>query len=147
MTFKCLKPYFTLSVIALLSFYSYGQKKNVALEEFIPEVEYNLVEDRLSCIQEEIPLNFNTRVQAFVEYFTIRDRGYTRNILQKKELYFPLFEKKLKEYGLPDELKYLSIIESALNPYAISRVGAVGLWQFMPYTGRSFGLHQDWYID
>jgi len=95
----------------------------------------------------EISLNFNPRVQAFVEYFTIRDRAYSRNILKIKEVYFPLFEKKLKEYGLPDELKYLSIIESALNPNAISRAGAAGLWQFMPYTGKSYGLHQDWYVD
>lgn len=147
MTFKCLRPYVSLLVIALLSLNSQAQKKYTPIEEFIPEVEYNLVEDRLSCIEMEIPLNFNKRVQAFVEYFTIRDRAYTRNILRKKELYFPLFEKKLKDHGLPDELKYLSIIESALNPNAISRVGAAGLWQFMPYTGRSFGLHQDWYID
>ncbi|MEL6561431.1 MAG: transglycosylase SLT domain-containing protein [Bacteroidota bacterium] len=147
MTLQCLKPYFPLLVMALLSFNGYAQNKLQAVAEFIPEVEYNLVEDRLSCVEKDIPLNFNNRVQAFVEYFTIRDRAYTRNILRKKELYFPLFERKLKEHGLPDELKYLSIIESALNPNAISRVGAVGLWQFMPYTGRSFGLHQDWYID
>ncbi len=117
------------------------------IPEFIPEINYELVEDRLSCIQSEIPLTFNANVQSFIEYFAIRDRAYSRNILMKKEVYFPLFEKKLKEYGLPDELKYLSVIESALNPNAISRVGAVGLWQFMPATGRSFGLHQDWYID
>ena len=147
MAFKCLKPYIQFLVIASLSCNAAAQEKLQTVPDFIPEIEYNLVEDRLSCIEKDIPLNFNTRVQAFVEYFTIRDRAYTRNILRKKELYFPLFEKKLEEHGLPDELKYLSIIESALNPNAISRVGAVGLWQFMPYTGRSFGLQQDWYID
>ena len=61
--------------------------------------------------------------------------------------FFPLFEFYLEKYGLPEELKYLSIVESGLNPRAISRAGAGGLWQFMPYTGRSYGLHQDFYID
>nr|MCU0383902.1 LysM peptidoglycan-binding domain-containing protein [Cyclobacteriaceae bacterium] len=60
---------------------------------------------------------------------------------------FPLFEKYLKEYGLPEELKYLSIIESGLNPKAISRARAVGLWQFMQATGRYFDLHADFYQD
>ena len=116
-------------------------------EEFIPEVNFDLAQDRLSCIEREVPLHFNSIVHSFIEYFVIRDRAYTRMVMQRKELYFPLFEEKLKKYGLPDELKYLSIIESGLNPVAISRAGAAGLWQFMPYTGSSFGLHQDWYID
>ena len=68
-------------------------------------------------------------------------------MMRRAPYYFPIFERKLAEYGLPDELKYLSIIESGLNPKAISRVGAGGLWQFMPATGRSYKLHQDWYID
>ena len=82
MTLQCLKPYFPLLVMALLSFNGYAQNKLQAVAEFIPEVEYNLVEDRLSCVEKEIPLNFNNRVQAFVEYFTIRDRAYTRNLLR-----------------------------------------------------------------
>ena len=127
--------------------FTFAQRSKTVVEEFIPEVNYDLAQDRLSCIQGEVPLTFNRKVHAFIEYFTIRDRAYTRMVMKRQELYFPLFEKKLKEYGLPDELKYLSIIESGLNPVAISRAGAAGLWQFMPYTGSSFGLHQDWYID
>ncbi len=115
--------------------------------DYYPDLSYDLIADRLSCIESEIPLNFNEKVQSFVEYFTIRDREYTRQILQKKNVYFPLFEAELEKRGMPDELKYLSIVESGLNPNAISRVGAAGLWQFMPYTGNSFKLHQDWYID
>jgi membrane-bound lytic murein transglycosylase D len=68
-------------------------------------------------------------------------------VMRRKNLYFPLFERALKKYGLPDELKYLSIIESGLNPRAVSRVRAVGLWQFMSATGRYYGLNNDWYID
>jgi membrane-bound lytic murein transglycosylase D len=68
-------------------------------------------------------------------------------VASRQQIYFPLFEKYLAKYGLPDELKYLAIIESGLNPRAISRARAVGLWQFMPPTGRMYGLHQDWYLD
>ncbi len=116
--------------------------------EFIPSSESpELIADRLSCIQQEIPLTYNDRIHAFINYFTIKDRDYTRMVLKRKDLYFPIFEKYLSEYGLPDELKYLSIVESGLNPRAVSRARAVGLWQFMSSTGRHFGLYNDWYID
>jgi len=116
--------------------------------DHIPEeANYLLFQDRLSCIENEVPLTFNDRVSAFINYFVIKNRDYTRKVISRKEVYFPIFEEKLKKYNLPDELKYLSIIESGLNPVAVSRARAVGLWQFMSATGRSFGLHQDWYID
>jgi len=116
--------------------------------DFIPADDApELIADRLSCLQRTIPLTYNNRVHAFIEYFTVRDREYTRSMLRKKDLYFPLFEKKLKEYNLPDELKYLSIIESALNPQAYSAAQAVGLWQFMSGTGKYLGLQNNWSID
>jgi membrane-bound lytic murein transglycosylase D len=114
---------------------------------FGEEETYDLIEDRLSCIENEIPLNFNTRVYSFINYFAIRNRDYTRNVIQRKNMFFPIFEEMLGKYGLPEELKYLSIVESGLVERSISRAGAGGLWQFMPYTGRSYGLHQDFYID
>lgn len=58
------------------------------------------------------------------------------------DFYFPLIEQKLDAYGLPLELKYLAVVESALNPVALSRVGACGLWQFMLPTGKSYGLER-----
>lgn len=106
-----------------------------------------LLRDRLHCIQKKIPLIYNDKVHAFINYFTVKDREYTRMMMRRKNLYFPLFEKYLAKYGMPEELKYLSIIESGLNPRAISRARAVGLWQFMSATGRYYGLHNDWYID
>ncbi|MFN8342501.1 MAG: LysM peptidoglycan-binding domain-containing protein [Cyclobacteriaceae bacterium] len=116
--------------------------------EFIPsEATPELLEDRLNCIEQTIHLRYNDKVHAFINYFTIRDREYTRSMLRKQQLYFPLFEKYLAQYKMPDELKYLSIIESGLNPRAISRARAVGLWQFMAYTGKYFGLYNNWYID
>lgn len=115
--------------------------------EYIPDASYDLIRDRLSCMESDMPLHFNERVRSFVDYFTVRNREYSRLMIRRKDVYFPIFEKYLKKYGLPEDLKYLSIVESGLNPEARSRVGAVGLWQFMPSTGRLFGLHQDWYID
>jgi membrane-bound lytic murein transglycosylase D len=115
--------------------------------EYIPDVSYDVVADRLSCLENDMPLTFNERVFSFVDYFTIRNREYTRMVIRRKDVFFPLFEKYLKKYGIPEDLKYLSIVESGLNPEARSRVGAVGLWQFMPSTGRMYGLGQDWYID
>jgi len=116
--------------------------------EYIPGDDHPLViADRLKCIESRIPMRYNDKTHAFINFFTVKDRAYTRMVIQRMNLYFPLFEKYLSEYGLPDELKYLSIIESGLNPRAISRARAVGLWQFMSATGRYFGLHIDWYID
>ena len=116
--------------------------------EYIPAEETpELVADRLTCLQKTIPLAYNHNIHGFINYFTIRNRDYTRLMLRRKDLYFPLFEKYLAQYNLPEELKYLSIIESGLNPRAVSRASAVGLWQFMSFTGRHFDLHNDWYFD
>lgn len=116
--------------------------------EFIPgDDSPSLIKDRLSCVESTIPLQYNQRIHGFINYFTVRDREYTRMIIRRKNIYFPIFEKYLAKYGLPDELKYLSIIESGLNPKAISRARAAGLWQFMAPTGRVYGLQSDWYTD
>jgi membrane-bound lytic murein transglycosylase D len=116
--------------------------------EYIPADETpEQVADRLSCIERTIPLTYNEKVHAFINYFLIRDREHTRNVMRKKELFFPMFEQHMAQNNLPDELKYLAIIESALNPKATSRVRAMGLWQFMSPTGRYMGLKIDWYVD
>ncbi|MBM3177622.1 MAG: LysM peptidoglycan-binding domain-containing protein [Bacteroidetes bacterium] len=116
--------------------------------EFVPGDEPpGLLEDRLSCIDSDFPLTYNKTVHSFIDYFTIRDREFTKSILRRKDLYFPIFEKYLAQYNLPDDLKYLSIIESGLVPTAVSKARAVGLWQFMSSTGKHFGLHNNWYWD
>ena len=106
-----------------------------------------LILDRLSCLQNRVPLNYHPRVKSFINYFGVKDREFTLRVMQRKQLYFPIFERVLAEYNMPDELKYLSIIESALIPKARSRAKAVGLWQFMSATGRMYSLKQDYYID
>lgn len=116
--------------------------------EYVPgDDDPALIADRLACIERTMPLTYNDRIHAFINYFTVKDREYTRMMMRRKNLYFPIFEKYLARYGLPDELKYLSIIESGLNPRAMSRVRAVGLWQFMSATGKHYGLNNNWYID
>jgi len=115
--------------------------------DFTPDFTYEMVEERLASLNSEVPVQLNDRVFSFIDYFAVRNRDYIRSVQQKADVYFPIFEKYLKAYGLPEELKYLSIVESGLRTNAISRVGAGGLWQFMPATGRFYKLHQDWYID
>jgi len=116
--------------------------------EYIPGDDHpEVLRDRLTCVQQTIPLAYNNKIHAFINYFTVRDREYTRLMMRRKNLYFPLFEKYLAKYNLPDELKYLAIIESGLNPRAVSRARAVGLWQFMSATGKYYGLNNTWYID
>ncbi len=107
-----------------------------------------IVQPRLLALQKEIPLTYNATIHQFIEYFAYRKPSFTKTMLERKGVYFPIYEKYLKKYGLPDELKYLSLIESGLNPKVISRAGAGGLWQFMPKTARvDFGLRIDEYVD
>jgi membrane-bound lytic murein transglycosylase D len=89
----------------------------------------------------------NAVVKGYIKTYVQNKPEKTRSMLGRRMTYFPLFEEKLREYGLPNDLKYLAVVESALNPKAVSRVGATGLWQFMPYTGIDYGLQQNGVID
>lgn len=115
--------------------------------DYIPDASYEKISERLAKIPSSLDLEMNDRIKIFVDYFTVREREYTRMVARKMNIYFPLFEKYLAKHNMPDELKYLAIVESGLNPRAKSRAGAVGLWQFMPATGKSFKLNQTWYSD
>lgn len=117
------------------------------INKTFPDYSYDEVADRINCIENEVPLVFNERVKAFIDYFAIKNREYTADIIRKKELYFPIFEEILAKYHMPDELKYLAIVESGLRADAVSRANAVGLWQFISSTGKIYGLKGDWYID
>ena len=111
-------------------------------------IDPGLIQDRLKKLENAIPLNYNIVTHQFVEIFAFRKASFTQRMLERKDIYFPLYEKYLQKYGLPDELKYLSLIESGLENKAISNKGAGGLWQFMPYTARGdFGMRVDQYID
>lgn len=114
---------------------------------YIPGTPFELIEDRLSCLSGQVPLTYNKTVNSFINFFVVRKRNYTQTMLERKDHYFPIFEAALKRYDLPPELKYLAIVESGLNTRALSKSGAVGLWQFMGPTGRDFKLNQDKYTD
>ncbi|TLV01560.1 LysM peptidoglycan-binding domain-containing protein [Dyadobacter luticola] len=127
-----------------------------ALLPYLPEVEEigpnpsvpeALLKERFAKLEKEIPLRYHKSSHEFVEYFIYKKAEFTQTMMERMPLYFPLFEKALQKHGLPTELKYLSMIESGLNPTIISHARAGGLWQFMPATGREFGLYQDKYID
>ncbi|WP_430825281.1 transglycosylase SLT domain-containing protein [Carboxylicivirga sp. N1Y90] len=102
---------------------------------------------RLADIMSPMPFTFNSKVKAYIELYTIKRRDQVQTMLGLSDYYFPMFEEALDAKQMPLELKYLPIIESALNPKAYSRAGASGLWQFMYYTGKQYGLNIDSYID
>lgn len=94
-----------------------------------------------------ISLEYNDAVKGYIDMYTFRRRDQVARMAGLAQLYFPLFEEKLDKYNLPLELKYLAIVESALNPNAKSKSGAVGLWQFMYNSASMFDLKIDSYID
>jgi membrane-bound lytic murein transglycosylase D len=95
---------------------------------------------RLDRINSIIRLPFNSIIRNHIHVYTIKQRDKFSAVLGLKDYYFPMIEDIFDSYGLPGELKYMAVIESALNPNAVSRAGATGLWQFMYSTGRSYGL-------
>ncbi len=108
----------------------------------------NLLKRRLDSIQKEVPLDYNEYVQSYIDlYLTPARREDISRVLGLTKYYFPIYEKAFREAGIPDEIEYLSIVESQLNPNAISHVGATGPWQFMATTAKTYGLGMDGYID
>jgi membrane-bound lytic murein transglycosylase D len=107
----------------------------------------DIIFDRVGCLETETPHAFNATVLAHINYFTLRNRNYMQRVLERESLYFPLFEKYLAKYNLPQDLKYLAVVESALIPTAKSRVGATGLWQFMGPTANDLRLRRDEWVD
>ncbi|MDR1343904.1 MAG: LysM peptidoglycan-binding domain-containing protein [Tannerellaceae bacterium] len=107
----------------------------------------DIVRERLERLPHVIPMTYNTLVRKSIDLYTDRRRGLIRYILGMADFYFPVIEQVLEEYNLPLELKYLVVVESALNPIAVSRVGACGLWQFMLPTGKNYGLEINSLVD
>ena len=103
--------------------------------------------ERLSRIPSVMELAYNDIVQRFIDRYSGRLRYSVSYMLGAANFYMPIFEEALDTYQLPLELRYLPIIESALNPKAVSRVGATGLWQFMLSTGKQYGLEINSLVD
>ncbi len=107
----------------------------------------NIYKHRLDSIKKDVPLPYNGYVQSYIDIYLNTQRAGMGRVLGLSKYYFPIYEKAFRDAGIPDEIKYLSIVESQLNPYAVSRVGATGPWQFMSNTAKVYGLNMDSYID
>jgi membrane-bound lytic murein transglycosylase D len=109
----------------------------------------NIFAKRLKALNEQTPmgLDYNIEVQRYIDNYKGRNKSLISKMLSVKNMYFPLFERELDKFKLPLELKYLAIVESALQPKAKSRSGATGLWQFMYLTGKQYGLNVSSYVD
>lgn len=104
---------------------------------------------RLARLNAKTPFNveYNPSLESVIRLFLTKKKGLMERMLTTSQFYFPLFEQELDIAQIPLEIKYLSIVESALNPKARSRVGATGLWQFMYSTGKMYGLQVSSYVD
>lgn len=114
----------------------------------IPVYDDATIQERLQKLDAQSPFDlvFNSDVKKYINMYLNR-RTTVSKVLGLSQLYFPLFEEKLDKYNLPLELKYLAIVESALNPTVKSKAGAVGLWQFMYATGKMYNLKINSYVD
>ena len=93
---------------------------------------------RLESVGSCVDLRVTDVVRGYIRNYVNRNSEKASLMLGRRLTYFPLYEEKMREYGVPEDLKYLSVVESALNAKAVSRVGATGLWQFMPSTGGEY---------
>lgn len=105
------------------------------------------VEQRVVSMASSIDLKYTAEVKKRIQQYTIEQRSASEVLLGRISIYFPLIEQKLREKGLPDDLKYLAVVESGLRPHAKSRTGATGLWQFMKPTARMHDLKINSVID
>ena len=117
------------------------------MKDVNPVFEKEVYIDRLKRMPTIIEMPYNEVVQKFIDRYSGRLRHSVSYMLGASNFYMPIFEEALETYGLPLELKYLPVIESALNPTAVSRVGATGLWQFMLATGKRYGLEVNSLVD
>ena len=127
---------------AVMNIYDYGRDE-------VPVFEDTIYQQRIEALAREttIPLIYNTQVRSFIDLYAVRRRQQTSRMLGLSYVYFPMFEEYLAQYNLPLELKYLAMVESALNPTAGSKAGAKGLWQFMLGTGKDHGLRVTSLVD
>lgn len=108
-----------------------------------------VLKERLKHLNSKTPfkIDYSPELEKLIKFYLQKRRGSFSNMIGKSQYYFPIFEEHLAKNNVPLELKYLTIIESALNPIAKSRVGATGLWQFMYQTGLQYGLKVNSFVD
>ncbi len=140
-----------LSIAVLLFAFSFSTQANIITDcdneaavsstDHIPTYTEADIRARLKQMTSAVvPPRFTSVVKGYIDTYTTKRRDKTEKMLGRIQIYFPMFEHYLSQHGLPQDLKYLSVVESALDPNALSRSGAAGLWQFMPPTGKELGL-------
>ncbi len=120
-----------------------------SLENVPRQINRDTLIARLNRLNAKTPfkISYNTSLEKVINYYLKWRKESVQRLMSLSHYYFPLFEEKLDQYNIPLEMKYLAIVESALNPRAKSRVGATGLWQFMYPTGKMHGLEVTSYVD
>ncbi|ABB24036.1 Peptidoglycan-binding LysM [Pelodictyon luteolum DSM 273] len=117
--------------------------------QFVPQYSDSVYAARIEALNRKTPFNltYNNHVKGFIRVYAVDKRIATTKILGLTRIYFPMFEAALARHNVPADMKYLAIVESALNPTAVSRAGAKGLWQFMYGTGSRYGLESSSFIE
>lgn len=124
--------------------------KNINIDEKVDyELPTELLKERLKKLDEKSPFNieYNVGLENVIKSFLKNRKRAFERLMGVSQFYFPLFEESLAAQNIPLEIKYLAVVESALNPRAVSRVGATGLWQFMYQTGKQYDLNINSYVD
>jgi membrane-bound lytic murein transglycosylase D len=124
--------------------------KNINIDEKVDyELSTELLKSRLAAMDAKSPFNieYNPGLENIIKSFLKNRKKSFERLMAISEYYFPLFEEALAKQNVPLEIKYLAVVESALNPKAVSRMGATGLWQFMYHTGKQYNLKIDSYVD
>ncbi|WP_127846694.1 lytic transglycosylase domain-containing protein [Psychroflexus aestuariivivens] len=124
-------------------------KDSLPEQEIIREIPTEVLKERLAKLNAKTPFNieYNESLESVIGYFLRREKESTERLMALSKFYFPMFESTFDRYNVPLEMKYLALVESALNPRAKSRVGATGLWQFMYNTGKAYDLDVNSYVD
>ena len=117
---------------------------DAGLEELLAQEGAVLIHEKVGY---DIPIVLNDRVEWWIDYFSYRLRGSFERYLIRSGAWMPYLKAQLREAGLPEDMAYLALIESGFSTQAVSHAGAVGPWQFMPYTGREYGLRIDRWVD
>jgi membrane-bound lytic murein transglycosylase D len=142
-----------LDSLSRLNFFFKPQKPVKSKYNFapdsLPRYDDLVYEARMAKLDAASPFDlvYNQPVRAFIDLYVVRKRELVARMVGLSQLYYPMMEEVLDKYGLPLELRHLAVIESALNPNAKSRSGAMGLWQFMFNTGKLYGLQNTSYVD